>query len=63
VAKENENPDSGYSHFHPHGEKAPLKLVKPMPDRRAANSGPGGMGKGPKVSMPPMPAMGDDGEE
>jgi hypothetical protein len=57
MAKENDNPDGGYDHFHEHGTKSPGKLVKGMPDKRAPNSGPGGMGKGPTGKPPGLPSM------
>jgi hypothetical protein len=55
---ENENPDGGYEHFHEHGTRAPHKLVKAFPDKRAAHSGPHTMGKPkgvePDEELPPM---------
>ena len=56
----NENPDGGYDHFHESGRRAPHqgRLVQSVGDRRAPNSGPGGMGQGPsgrKPEMKPMP--------
>lgn len=62
VAKDNESPDSGYEHFHPLGRKAPHmgRVVEPIGEHRAPNSGPGGMGMGPKgkaVEMKPMPVQ------
>jgi hypothetical protein len=55
----NENPDSGYDHFHHFGRKSPHqgKVVEPIGDRRAPNSGPGGIGMGPKGMQPDMKPM------
>jgi hypothetical protein len=49
------NDDGGYSHFHKGGTKSPHqgKLVEGIGEKRAPNSGPGGMGEGPKGRMPP----------
>lgn len=60
MAKDNESPDSGYSHFHPHGMKKPASLAKGLPDKRAANSGDHQMGA-PKGRMPPMPILPGEG--
>lgn len=62
MAGHNDNPDGGYEHFHELGRLKPHKgaAVKSIGDRRAPNSGPGGMGMGPAGKMPehkPMPVQ------
>lgn len=57
MAKDNETPDGGYSHFLPHGMKAPHqgKLVDKIGDKRAMNSGSnwqGPLGVDPVGKMP-----------
>lgn len=57
MSKDNESPDSGYTHFHEFGEKNPMggKVVDPIGFKKARDSGSDwstGPGIDPKTGMP-----------
>lgn len=41
---QNENPDSGFDHFHEHGRKPPMAHAKGVAFKKAPDSGPHTMG-------------------